>query len=121
RRSDDQSEVVALRPIYLTPRGEVVGNAAGSFSPTRDHKISQTVRVAARPGYAVGRITMVTGLQIHAMSVTFMRIKGQALDKKDNYRSPMFGSRGGSEEGKTLTSNGGPVVGVYGNVHGPRV
>ena len=120
-RWDDRSEIVALRPIYLTPRGEVVGSAAGSFSSSRDHKITQTIRVAAKPGYAVGRVTMVTGLQIHAMSVTFMRIKGQALDKNDTYRSPMFGNRGGSEDGRTLSGNGGPIVGVYGNVKGPRV
>src|SRR5258708_39802999 len=45
RVSNDNSEIVALRPRYRTPRGDVVGQSAGSLSSSRDHRISKTERV----------------------------------------------------------------------------
>jgi hypothetical protein len=72
------------------------------------------VRVLAKPGYAVGGITLRTGLNIDGMSVTFMRISGRALDPNQSYVSEWLGGRTGGTQ-KSVSGDGAPVVGVFGN------
>jgi hypothetical protein len=116
----DKPTVLAVRPVYSTPRGELVGNPAGSFSSSRNHKVTRSARLVAKPGYAVGGLSLRTGLQIHGMSVTFMAIDGPTLDPKRNYRSEWVGDTNGMNNPTTLSSDGAPVVGVFGNVSGDR-
>jgi hypothetical protein len=113
--------VYAIRPIYRLPEGETSSHTFGLFADKQlpSKKVIKTrvvrrVRVLADPGYAVGGVTLRTGLNIDGMSVTFMRIKGKALDPKRSYASDWIGGRNGGRE-KSVSGDGAPVVGVFGN------
>ena len=122
RVHDDSAQILALRPRYLTAKGEIiVGQSAGSFSNSRDHQINRNEKVLAKPGYAVACVFLNHGIGLHGMTVKFMRVAGAALDPKDSYQSPWIGKKGGTNHDKVLSSERGPVVGVYGNVKGPTI
>ena len=113
--------VYAIRPIYLTPNGESASEPYGLFYDKRlpnkkvvKTRITRKVRVLAKPGYAVGGVTLRTGLNIDGMSVTFMRISGRTLDPNQSYVSEWLGGRTGGTQ-KSVTGDGAPVVGVFGN------
>lgn len=117
RRGND--DIYAVRAIFRNERGETFQHEFGLFSYVRDEegrrsRVTHTSKVVARPGFAVGAITVRGGRQIHGMSVTFMRLKGLKLDPDVSYSSEWIGNRiGGREE--TISTNGSPVIGVYGN------
>jgi hypothetical protein len=105
--------IYALRPIYLTERGEVYGREYGLFTGERS-KVKKRVRVKAKAGYAVSGFTARPGLFIDGMSVAYMRIRGTGLDPLDTYSSAWVGST--EAGGRTTVSGGGsPVVGIFGN------
>jgi hypothetical protein len=73
----DREVIYALRPLYLTADGEVPSERYGLFAdrhlPDKSvlkTKVTRQVRVKAKPGYAVGGITLRTGLAIDGMSLT---------------------------------------------------
>src|SRR5205085_1820871 len=74
----------------------------------------------ARPGYAVGGLTVRSGLHIDGLSLTYMRINGGGLDPQRSYESDWVGNRTGGSE-KTVSGNGAPIVGVFGNSDEQRV
>ena len=84
----DIDSVYALRPLYLTADGEVSSEEHGLFRDRRTPKkvfktrVVRTVRVQARPGYAVGGITVRSGLNINGLSLTFMKINGRTSFQK---------------------------------------
>jgi hypothetical protein len=117
----DIDTVYALRPIYRTAWGETAGRDHGMFrdrwlapKKVKKTKVLRTVNVRARPGYAVGSITLRSGLNINGLSVTFQRITGRTLDPERSYESAWIGDRTGGSE-KVMSSNGAPVVGVCGS------
>jgi S1-C subfamily serine protease len=97
--------IIAIQPIYQTAKGEVQGKAVGSFT--------RQLTVKAKAGYAVAGITGKAGLTMDGFSVTFMRIKGEALDPKDSYKSDWIGGKGGGRE-TDLGMTGAPVIGIAG-------
>lgn len=97
----------SLQPIYLTATGEKRGPQIGKPQP-------RALTVKARPGYAVGAITLKTGLVINGFSVTFMKVTKDGLDKTDSYTSEWMGGMGGSPP-KTLSAEGAAVVGICGH------
>jgi len=99
----------ALQPIYRTPTGEVTGPQYGKFN-------NGQAAIKAKPGYAVSGITVKAGLGIDGFSVTFMRIKGAALDPADTYTSDWLGGKGGGKE-TPIGGQGTPVVGIYGRLN----
>jgi hypothetical protein len=113
--------VYAYRPIYLTGRGKTSFRSYGLFAellqpgkkPLKS-KVHRTVRVLARPEYAVGAVTVRSGLLINGLAVTFMRINGQNLDPLETYNSVWIGDRTGGSE-TTVSGFGSPVVGVFGS------
>ena len=113
----DEEVIYAIRPIYLTADGEHRGVSRGLFK-SRDKKnpskVDRVFKVKAKPGYAVGGVTARHDLMFNAMYVTFMRIKGQALDPRDSYTSAWIGSDSGGREA-SVNCNGAPVVGLFGN------
>jgi hypothetical protein len=115
----DREVVYALRPLYLTADGEIPTERYGLFvdrnlpNQTIKTKVSHQVRVKAKPGYAVGGVTIRTGLAIDGMSLTFIRIAGQALDSRDVYVSEWVGNSSGGREA-TLGGGGNLIVGVFG-------
>jgi hypothetical protein len=117
----DIESVYALRPVYRTRWGERSYADHGPFTDQKlpDGKVVKTlvlrtVRVRARPGYAVGGITLRTGLNINGLSFTFMRIKGRELDPKRSYTSAWIGDRTGGGE-NYITGDGAPVIGLFGS------
>jgi hypothetical protein len=112
--------IYAIRPVYRIEDMEVSGGEHGLFvnkvegKKTHKTKVLRTVKLRARPGYAVGSVTMRTGLNINGLTVTFMRIEGNTLNPDHYYRSDWVGDQSGGNEG-TLSSDGAPIVGVYGN------
>jgi hypothetical protein len=117
----DIETVYALRAVYMTAHGETSGQEHGLFygqrkvgKRTHKSKVVRRVRVMARPGYAVGGVTIRSGLNINGLSLTFMRVVGGWLDPAQSYESEWVGDRTGGGEA-SLERLGAPVVGIHGS------
>jgi len=99
--------IQAMQAVYATQRGEVRGKAFGK--PT-----DQGVRLKAKSGYAIGAISVRSGLFLDGVVVTFMQIQGDRLNPEINYSSEPFGGKGGSE--KNLSLPGEPIIGLHGHI-----
>lgn len=98
--------IKAIRPIYRNAKGEeVMGKQFGT-------KLDRVVSVKAKPGYAVGAISVRAGLGMDAVTVTFMKWGDGKLDPSDFYKSDPVGGKGGTET--VLNGAGVPVVGIVG-------
>jgi len=106
-----QNDVIhSLRPIFLTEKGEVLGQVHGT--PT-----DRIVTVKAKKGYAVGGVNLNTHLLIDGIQVTFMRVEKKFLDPDQSYQSDPIGSIGGKfGSTKSLSSQGALVIGMCGKV-----
>lgn len=105
-----QSNVVrSLKPIYRVGETESTGKQFGKDQP-------ETVKLVAKPGYAIGAVNTRIGLTVDGLSVTFMKVVDGKLDSKDKYDSEWVGS----ERGRTVTisGEGTPVVGLVGREGG---
>jgi len=117
--SFNKPAIYALRPLYLTstgvfpsrtfglPQGRQVTGKKGVKS-----RVTRTVTVQARAGYAVGEIALDTGLNIDGIAVTFLRIQGTTLDPKQSYSEDWVGSHH-DRKPKVLSGGGEPIVGVF--------
>jgi len=111
--------IYAMRPIFLTSKGMIAGEEQGLFRDVQvggrlfKSKVERTVRVLAKPGYAVGGIWMRTGLFFDGMAMRYMKINGRVLNPRDAYDSDWVGNtKGGSPT--TLSGGGAPILGVQG-------
>jgi len=96
----------AARPIYRAGGKETFGEQRGT-------QLRTVVTLKAKAGYAVGAISVMSGLGFDGLSVTFMKVAGGKLDPTDSYESAYVGS----DQKKRLTKLGGdgtPVVGIVG-------
>jgi predicted Zn finger-like uncharacterized protein len=111
----DSDIIDYLRPIWLTPGGEKLGEAYGK--PPANVTI-----LKAKPGYAVGGIVARGGGGLDGFSVTFMRIDKKSLKKGDAYTSAWFGCKGEAKPGpgEMLGGDGSLVVGLQGRIHEPE-
>jgi hypothetical protein len=106
---DSNDTVRGVMPIYLGKTGESKGSTYGAG------KGSSTRRVTAKPGYAVGAITIqYSGLSIRRMKLRFDRIDGKRLDTKDSYESPWVGVYNDAKEEK-VDLEGKLPVGIAGS------
>ncbi len=101
--------VRAIRPVY-----RVGGN--DSFGMQRGTDLSRVVKVIAKPGYAIGAMTVKVGLTVDGMSVTFMKVGQGKLDPNDAYESPWIGGMGGGAPVR-LGGTGTPVIGLIGKTN----
>jgi hypothetical protein len=106
-----QTVVHSIRPIYRTAQGEVSGKQYGIST-------NAPIVVKAKPGYAVGGISVKGGLNIDGFSATFMRVNGDALDPSDSYTSDWMGGEQGASV-MPLMGAGAPAVGIFGRLN-PR-
>lgn len=97
----------AVRPIFRTATGLRDGAWHGDFQKGR------RVRLAAKPDYAVGAITVHAGLGVDRLQLTFFRIASDGLNRSDRYESQAVGGTGGHSDGP-LGDDGAPFVGVFG-------
>jgi len=98
--------VQTVRPIFLARTGRVSGTTHGIPG-------ERLVRVEAKPGYAVGGVTIKAGLGVDGMSVTFMEITNEGLNPDRAYESEWLGGSGGDTKTK-VACTGAPVVGIFG-------
>ena len=102
--------VAGVRACYSTGVQEWSAKVHGTGGPT-----VKSVRLLARPGYAVSGITVSHGPAVNGLSLTFMRIKDNGLDWTDTYDSEWVGDRPtGTVE--NYSGRGRPVVGVFSHV-----
>jgi hypothetical protein len=117
----DLDTVYALRAIYRTADGVSFGRAHGLFvdqqlgpKATVKTRVLRTVRLQAPPGYAVGAVTIRTGLNINGLALTFLKIDGLRLDPRHAIASPWVGDRTGGSE-SFIGGDGAIVVGIFGS------
>lgn len=101
--------IKSVQPIYQALNGRESGAVHAGPVGVDTHQI------VARPGYAVGAITVKSGLTVDGFSVTFMKINKDGLDARDSYTSEWQGGPGGGSKA-TLGGDGSFVVGVYGKL-----
>ncbi len=113
--------VYAVRAIYQTAKGVQFAQEHGLFADrvlgpkkTAKSQVLRRVRVQAPEGYAVGGITVRSGLNINGLSLTFMKANGTVLMPSKSVVSPWVGDRTGGSEGY-VGANGAPVVGIHGS------
>ena len=91
--------VIAVRPVYRTGDKEELGRQLGS--DTR-----RLVKMVAKPGYAVGRLTTTGG----GVSLTFMKVQDGKLNTRDVHESEWAGEPRGFQH--KLGGDGAPIVGL---------
>lgn len=113
--------IYALRPIYRTPDGDFSGQAIGLF-PGSDpkSKAERSVRLRAPEGYAVGGVTLRTGLNIDGLSITYMQVHNETLNPNQQYSSSWVGKPADGQE-KSIDGQGAPIVGIFGNRDDARI
>ncbi len=121
--SGGSEAVYGLRPLYRAEDGLVAGQDYGQFPGNQPqgrnrfgarNKATRTVRLLARPGYAVGGLVVRSAVRIQGLSLVFMRVNGLVLDPEKAYDSGWAGGKKGQE--KSVGTEGAPAVGVFGNL-----
>lgn len=126
----DVETVAALRPLFRTARGVIAGREIAPFADRRVNgrvektKVTRTVRLEAREGYAVSGVSARFGLSCDRLSLVFARVANDRLDLTDSYTSQWAGtSQGGGPV--SLDGKGGVPIGVAGfadtSVYGLRL
>jgi serine/threonine protein kinase len=105
-----QDVIATVRPIFLTPTGRVLGTTQGRGAGT-----TEVVTLDARPGFAVGDITVKAGGGFDGLSVTFMAVEGAKLNPAISYTSEWVGGQGGRPP-TSAGGDGSPVVGLHGKL-----
>jgi hypothetical protein len=102
--------VHAMRPVFREGGKDVLGEQRGT-------EVARVVKAVAKPGYAVGAITVKAGAGVDGLSITFMKVtESGGLDPKDSYESDWIGGKGGGGPTR-LAGDGTPVVGVTGKAN----
>lgn len=105
----NRSVLALLQPIYLTARGEVLGQPCG-------RETGQILQIKARKGYAVGAMTVAgTPLIISSISLDYMRIGNGKLIPDDHYSSETIGGES-RRPPKIIGGDGTPIVGICGTL-----
>jgi S1-C subfamily serine protease len=102
--------IKSVRPVFRAGGKDSVGEWHG---PTSDAVVKETVQAVAKPGYAVGAITVKNGLGLDGLTVTFMKIKDDKLDPNDKYDSDYIGGKGGGQAVR-VGGDGTSVIGLIG-------
>jgi hypothetical protein len=102
----------SLRPIFLTEKGEVLGQIHGKPG-------ERVVTVKAKKGYAVGGVSVSWHVLIDGIKITFMRVDKKFLDADQSYQSENIGSIGGAFRTTTVIGGSGALVmGICGRSNG---
>jgi WD40 repeat protein len=102
-----QDVIHSLRPIYQTRKGRLLGSLQG--------EAPRVVTVEAKPGYAVGCLTVKAGAGLDGIVVTFMAIEGKGLSTTRFYQSEWIGGVGGVQP-VYMVGDGTPIIGIFGKV-----
>ena len=99
--------ISAIRPIYRTGDTASLGQLYGK-------ETDRGIRLAAKPGYAVGMIAVKWSGGIDGVIVTFMKVNGQQLDPNDSYLSEKAGTMTGPGTTTKIGDGGKPIIGIIG-------
>jgi S1-C subfamily serine protease len=105
--------VNAVRPIYITKKGEEMGSWYG---PVPDEPIT----VKAKDGYVVGGLFLRSGLGLDGFSVKFFKREGGKILSKENYESEWVGGQGGHNL-HTIGGQGCLFIGICGHLSNQQV
>jgi len=108
-KAGNNPTVRTVRPIYRIDDKDSLGTQFGT--PSGD-----VVKVVAKPGYAVGGITVKSGITVDGMSIKFMKVIEGKLDPKDSYESDWLGGKGGGNPVK-IGGDGTLVKGLIGRAN----
>jgi hypothetical protein len=110
--------VTTFWPIQGGGREDCLGNLTPIFN--RDYPDMGQTRVLAKPGYAVGAITVKANHFVNSIQITFMKLNADnsGLDPKDSYTSPWQGPDVDGAKETKLGGDGRKVIGVYLNKFG---
>jgi hypothetical protein len=100
-----QKVITYLQPIYSSPTGEQNGRECG-----KPYSKIDTFR--APPGYAIGALRSCGSDGLNSITITYMRITGDHLDRDDVIKSPRIGGPGGVLE--IQDGQGTPIIGIMG-------
>jgi hypothetical protein len=108
--------IVSLRPIYVTSKGEVLGNTLG------DPAYAPVDEVKAPPGYAVGSVVWGGSTFCEYVDLTYMKIGDRELLAGDAYKANRVGSQKGNIDVATsFSGDGTPVIGITGRLDTTRL
>jgi S1-C subfamily serine protease len=105
----DNDVIRAVRPVFRKDSKDELGTQRGT-------ELDRVVKAIAKPGYAIGAITVKAGLTGDGLSITFMKVKDGRLDQTDTYESEWIGGMGGGGP-VMLGGDGSPVVGIVGKAN----
>jgi hypothetical protein len=103
----DSRIVNQVQPIYLTPRGEELGQAFGD-----PNKVFEYVEARAPRGYAVGSVEIRGGGSVDAVTLRYLRYNESGLNPANEMATRRIGGPGGSP--KLVGGDGEPVIGICG-------
>jgi hypothetical protein len=103
------NSIVTVQPIYQVPGKpkDVSGLIHGTDTKRRG-------RDRAKPGYAVGAISVKGALWVDGFSITYMKVVDDKLDPTDSYESSWYGNPGRPDEMNLITGEGAPAIGILG-------
>ncbi len=102
------NKIVGLRPIFHTASGKVPGPLVGSAT-------SKNARFVARDGYAVGGLSVRSGIGIDGLSITFFEMGEKGLNSANQYSTNWLGGGHSSRSPTVLGGDGSPIIGIYGH------
>ncbi len=105
----DKDMIRAARPIYRVGDKESMGMQYGT-------QTTKLVTLKAKEGYAVGGMSVKSGLGFDGMSITFMKVVDGKLDPKDSYESEFVGDDSKKTPTKVIGA-GAPILGIAGKTN----
>lgn len=104
-----ESVIFGFKPIYQTLSGRHRGKAQGK-------QTGELTTVEAKEGDAVTGASIRTGSVVDGLQVMYQKIDyfGFKLSASSSYKSDPLGGDGGARRISPLTTNGKPVVGIFG-------
>jgi hypothetical protein len=100
-------KVSALRPIFLTKKGEQFGKWQGKAP-------ANPITVKAKEGYVVSSMLIRTGVAIDGFTVTFAKLGANSLDVNDTYTSDAVGAGRERRKPASIGGKGALFVGITG-------
>jgi hypothetical protein len=99
----------AMRPVFRRGQREWTGATAGNMAAK---EVRRTVRVVARPEYAVGGMWVRSGGAIDRICLVFVRVRDGGLDPADSDTSSWVGTSDGGND-RYIDGRGQPMVGLF--------